>query len=148
MRYAVTLVAVLIVMGFAGGVQASEKKTASEVARLAAEVQGKVVAKTAADVKVQARGCWLHIEFAANNAVFDLPLAGTKATETEMEDGIILENNHMTRQIGSRSPEIFERLILKFGRHNVKPVMETFGHAIKSCGDEDAATVALHASRY
>lgn len=142
MRYVCSFIAVFFMVCVATGAQGADKQTTKEVNQLAAEVQNKIVSRTDAEVKVQARGCWLHIEFAANNATFDLPLVGTVMAETDMEDGIVLQNTHMVRTISNRAPESYERLILKFGRYNSKPVIESFENAIKACGGGPAASTA------
>jgi hypothetical protein len=147
MRSTIVLLAVLAVLGIAAGAQGAEKKAAREVGRLASEVQNKIVSKTDSDISVQARGCWLHIEFASNNVTFDLPLLGTRMDETDLEDGIVLQNTHMIRTVSTREPESFEKLILKFGRYNSRPVMDAFESAIKACGGGPAASAGTAARR-
>lgn len=138
MRYLVSLVAMLIAVGFAMNAQGADKQTAKEVSRLATEVQGKIVSKTHADVKVEARGCWLHIEFASNNVAFDLPLQGTQIAVTDLNEALVLENRHMKRTFAGRSPENFEKLILKFGKINSDRVKQSFEKAINACGTSQA----------
>ncbi len=133
MRYLPGIAAVVaaVMASAAFGADRSASKAAD---RLAAEVQGKIVSRTDNDVKVRARDCSLRIEFQDNNVSFDLPLQGTTLTATDLEDGIILLNRSMTRTIADRQPEVFERLVLKFGRYHSGSVMEAFASAIKACG--------------
>lgn len=143
MRYAASLFAVLIVAGLAGGAFGADKHAVKEVSRLAQEVEGKIISKTDTAVKVQAHECWLHIEFADNNVTFDLPLQGTNLAGTDLDDGIIVQNRFMMRKVSDRQPEAFERLLLKFGTHNTKAVMQTFENAIKACGTQQARATAV-----
>lgn len=139
MRIVTPLVALFVVFGLSVGVQAADKQRGvKEVRRLAEEVQGKIISRTDASVKVQAKECWLHIEFTDNNVVFDLPLLGTKMAETDLEDGLIIQNRYMTRTVSGREPEAFNRLLLKFGRHNSDAVKQSFEHAIDACGGQQA----------
>jgi hypothetical protein len=147
MRHAVSLFAMLAVVGSAAGVQSETVTVAKEVTQLAAEIQEKVVSRSEGDIRVQARGCWLHIEFGSHNAAFDLPLQGTQVSKTDMEDGIILLNSNMTRTISGRGSEVFESLILRFKRHNVNPVTETFENAIRACGIPRETSTADRGSR-
>lgn len=146
MRY-VPGVSVLIIVCFAVGAYGADRSAVRAANRLAEEVQAKIISKTDADVKVRARDCSLHIEFQDNNVAFDLPLQGTRMAATDLEDGIILQNRNMTRKFADRTAEAFERLVLKFGRHNRGPVMEAFESAIKACGGGQAASVVAQAGR-
>jgi hypothetical protein len=138
MRFIASLIATMVFVVLATGAQAIEKNVVREVTRLASEVEGKIASKTDKEVTVEARGCWLHIDFASNNVMFDLPLLGTQVTKTDLEDGLVLQNNHMVRTVSSRTPETFEKLILKFGRYNTGEIMDSFEKAIKACGTQQA----------
>jgi hypothetical protein len=138
MRIITALLAMLTIVGLAADVQAADKRGVREVRHLADEVQGKILSRTDSSVQVQANECWLHIEFKDNNVAFDLPLLGTKMTETDLDDGLIIQNRHMTRTFSGRDPEAFDRLLLKFGRHNSSSIKQSFENAIDACGGQQA----------
>ena len=143
MRFTASLFAMLIIVGLTSGAYGADKRAVKEVSRLAEEVQGKIISRTDASVKVQAHECWLHIEFTDNNVAFDLPLQGTKTAETDLEDGIIVQNRYMTRTVSGREPEAFERLLLKFGRHNSGEIKQSFESAINACGNQQARVASI-----
>lgn len=126
------MIALLIVLCSTSVVYGSKKNSLRPADVLANEVMTKAIYQKTA-VVARAKECHLHISFQTVNAAFDLPLRGTKVVLTDNEDGIIVMNRNMTRTIRGRSPEVFERLTLRFSRDNIKPMLKRFDEAIMFC---------------
>ena len=113
---------------------ATQGKTAKEVTVLVKEIEGKVISRSNTSISVKAAGCSLSIEFRPQCVVFDLPLAGAKVVESGLDSCLIIINSRMIRTVPSRTPETFERLTLRFGKHDLLPMKTAFEQAIQACG--------------
>ena len=138
MRYVASLLSLLVIVGFATGALGADKRAVKAATKLADEVQNKIISKTDRSVKVEAKECWLHIEFRDNNVAFDLPLQGARVTATDLDDAVVVQSRYMTRKVSDREPEAFERLYLKFGTLNAPNVMQSFEKAIDACDGRQA----------
>ena len=124
----------MIVMCSATVAYAGNKNKAKDMAQFANEVASKLVYRPDVNISVRAQDCHLHIEYGSLNVAFDLPLRGTTLAENETEDGIILSNRQMTRTLKDKTPEAYERIILRFDRKTNKTMIKTFENVIAVCG--------------
>ena len=130
----ISFITVLFLLCLTAGASGSDRKTSTVADQLAREIEAKIANRVTALVKASANDCQLHIEFSAHHVSFDLPLQGTEVAADSMEDSIIVINRRMTRTFSDRGAEAFEKLLLRFNRHEINDIKSTFDQAIKACG--------------
>src|SRR5574340_509740 len=123
----------VLLFGLASVAGGAPGKPVKEVASLVKEIEGKVIKRANTNINVKATGCGLCIEFQPQSVTFVLPLEGATVAESDLDDSLVITNARMTRTIPSRSTEYFERLTLRFGKHNLGPMKTVFERAIQAC---------------
>lgn len=109
------------------------RKVLREVDTLGREIEAKVVNRANTSIRVAATGCSLCIEYNPQRVAFDLPLQGAAVAESEQEDGLVITQRSMMRRLQDRPAEPFERLSLRFGKHDLGAVRSLFEEAIRAC---------------
>lgn len=138
------IVAVAAVIGIVSPALAGNKKLVRDITQFANEVASRIVYRADTTVTVSAQGCTLHVEYGSIGTAFDIPLQGTKVSETYMEDGIVLQNEGMTRTVRGRDSEPFGQVILRFDRSDIKTMMQAFERAVAACNSPGSRVAAIY----